>query len=101
MSRHAILCVASGTTLRFSSSSFPSIYRLPYLSHSEQYAASIMSPVFLNKSCDPFTSPDGQCTIGSYVQYSVDVVTQDHVIKTLEFAKKNNIRFVVKNTGHE
>lgn len=60
-----------------------------------------MAPVFLNKSCDPFTSPDDQCIIGSYVQYSVDVATPDHVAKTLAFAKQNNIRFVVKNTGHE
>jgi hypothetical protein len=60
-----------------------------------------MAPVFLNKSCDPFTPADDQCIIGAYVLYSVDVASPDHVIKTLAFAKEHNIRFVVKNTGHE
>ncbi|KAJ3567861.1 hypothetical protein NP233_g6095 [Leucocoprinus birnbaumii] len=67
----------------------------------EEYASSIMGPVFLNKSCDPFTGVDDQCIIGSYVQYSVDVASIDHVNKTLAFAKAHNIRFVVKNTGHD
>jgi hypothetical protein len=60
-----------------------------------------MAPVFLNKSCDPFTSVNDPCTLGAYVEYSVDVATPGHVIKTLAFAKLHNIRFVVKNTGHE
>ncbi len=55
-----------------------------------------MAPVFLNKNCDPFTDVNDQCTIGAYVQYSLDVATPDHVIRTLAFANKHNIRFVVK-----
>ncbi|KAF9453476.1 FAD-binding domain-containing protein [Macrolepiota fuliginosa MF-IS2] len=64
-------------------------------------ASSIMAPVFLNKSCDPFTAVNDRCIIGAYAQYSVDVATPDHVIKTLAFAKEHNIRFIVKNTGHD
>ncbi|THU81964.1 FAD-binding domain-containing protein [Dendrothele bispora CBS 962.96] len=60
-----------------------------------------MTPFFANESCDPFTAPDAQCIIGSYVQYAVNVSTKVHVIKTLDFAKKHNIRFVVRNTGHD
>ncbi|KAF5353302.1 hypothetical protein D9756_007946 [Leucocoprinus leucothites] len=67
----------------------------------EAYASSIQAPVFLNKSCDPFTSVDDQCIIGTYVEYSVDVASPDHVINTLKFAKEHKIRFVVKNTGHD
>ncbi|KAF9448257.1 FAD/FMN-containing isoamyl alcohol oxidase MreA [Macrolepiota fuliginosa MF-IS2] len=67
----------------------------------EEYASSIMAPVFLNKSCDPFTAVNKRCIVGAYVQYSVDVATPDHVIKTLAFANKHNIRFIVKNTGHD
>jgi len=60
-----------------------------------------MAPVFLNKSCDPFTQVNDQCIIGNYVEYSVNVSSPEHVIRTLAFAKEHNIRFVVKNTGHE
>jgi len=60
-----------------------------------------MDPVPLNKSCDPFTDTQTPCNIGAYVQYAVNVSEPEHVIKTLKFVKKHNIRFVVKNTGHE
>ncbi|KAF5359419.1 hypothetical protein D9756_003300 [Leucocoprinus leucothites] len=60
-----------------------------------------MAPVFLNKSCDPFTNVDDRCIIGTYVEYSVDLASPGHVINTLKFAKEHNIRFVVKNTGHD
>lgn len=60
-----------------------------------------MDAVFLNKSCDPFTPRESQCYVGSYVQYTVNVSEPIHVMKTVEFSKKHNIRFVVKNTGHE
>lgn len=101
--RRVIWCATNGTSLSFSSFFFHvlAVSRAQDTPHSEEYASSIMAPVFLNKSCDPFTAPDDQCITGAYVQYSVNVTTPDHVIKTLAFAKKHNIRFVVKNTGHE
>ncbi|KAF5353726.1 hypothetical protein D9758_008616 [Tetrapyrgos nigripes] len=64
-------------------------------------SSSIMAPFFANGSCDPFTPPDGQCIIGSYVQYTVNVSTKAQVVKTLDFAREQNIRFVVRNTGHD
>ncbi|KAL0564320.1 hypothetical protein V5O48_017727 [Marasmius crinis-equi] len=67
----------------------------------EPYPSSIMDPIFLNKSCDPFDSRDTPCRIGAYVQYAVNVSTPDHIIKTTKFVKEHNIRFVVKNTGHD
>jgi len=60
-----------------------------------------MYPVWLNKSCDPFTAEGGQCIIGQYVEYSVDVATPEHIASTAKFAKDNNIRLIVKNSGHE
>ncbi|PCG97577.1 FAD-binding, type 2 [Penicillium occitanis (nom. inval.)] len=41
------------------------------------------------------------CTLGNYVVYSVNVSKPVHVSKTLAFAKQNNIRVVVRNTGHD
>ncbi|KAF7363104.1 Fad binding domain protein [Mycena venus] len=63
--------------------------------------SSIMDPIFVNKTCDPFDPPETPCQIGAYVQYAVNVTSKDHVIKTVQFAKQHNIRFVVKGTGHD
>ncbi|KAJ7330329.1 putative isoamyl alcohol oxidase [Mycena albidolilacea] len=63
--------------------------------------SSIMNPIFLNKSCDPFDPRETPCRIGAYVQYAVNVTSMDHVIKTVQFVKTHSIRFVVKSTGHD
>ncbi|KAE9396602.1 FAD binding domain protein [Gymnopus androsaceus JB14] len=65
------------------------------------HPSSIMDAVFLNKSCDPFTPRESPCYIGSYVQYAVNVSEPNHIVKTIDFARKHNMRFVVKNTGHD
>ncbi|KAF9262226.1 FAD-binding domain-containing protein [Marasmius fiardii PR-910] len=67
----------------------------------EPHPSSIMDPIFLNKTCDPFDPREAPCEIGAYVQYAVNVSSPDHVIKTVQFVKEHNIRFVVKNTGHD
>ncbi|KAG7094814.1 hypothetical protein E1B28_005627 [Marasmius oreades] len=63
--------------------------------------SSVMDPIFLNKTCDPFDPGNTPCRIGAYVQYAVNVSSPDHIIQTIQFVKKHNIRFVVKNTGHD
>ncbi|KAL0069620.1 hypothetical protein AAF712_003278 [Marasmius tenuissimus] len=35
------------------------------------------------------------------VEYSVNVSRVEHIIKAVQFVKEHNIRFVVKNTGHD
>ncbi|KAK7458171.1 hypothetical protein VKT23_010079 [Stygiomarasmius scandens] len=67
----------------------------------EDHANSIMHNIYLNKSCDPFTSPSTPCEIGNYVQYTVNVSKPEHVTKSLHFVKEHNIRLVIKNTGHD
>ncbi|KAL0564207.1 hypothetical protein V5O48_017845, partial [Marasmius crinis-equi] len=67
----------------------------------EAIPASIMNSVFLNQTCDPFTSRNQSCTLGNYVEYAVNVSSPDHIVKTVRFVKEHNIRFVVKNTGHD
>lgn len=64
-------------------------------------SASIMSPLFANQSCDPFTSRSTPCTLGNYVRYSVDVRSSGDVVSAISFAKAHNIRFVIRNTGHD
>ncbi|KAJ7205529.1 hypothetical protein GGX14DRAFT_458557 [Mycena pura] len=63
--------------------------------------SSIMHPIFLNKSCDPFDPRETPCQIGAYVPYAVNVTSINHVLKTIHFVKKHNIRFVVKSSGHD
>ncbi|TFK40206.1 FAD binding domain protein [Crucibulum laeve] len=67
----------------------------------EQSSSSVMAALFANKSCDPFTDVDDQCVVGTYVQYAVNVSKPVHVIRTIQFVKEHNIRFVVRNTGHD
>ncbi|KAK1995412.1 FAD binding domain-containing protein [Colletotrichum falcatum] len=64
-------------------------------------SSSIMAPFFANQSCDPFQPESRPCTLGNYVVYSVDAKTPEHVQATIAFAKEHNIRFVVRNTGHD
>ncbi|KAG9218411.1 hypothetical protein CCMSSC00406_0007988 [Pleurotus cornucopiae] len=67
----------------------------------ELHPSSIMDPIFLNKTCDPFTDPSIPCSRGPYVEYTVNVTKPEHVIKTLKFVEEHNLRFVIKNTGHD
>lgn len=60
-----------------------------------------MQTFFANQSCDPFTEESRACELGNYVSYAVDVSSSDDVIAAIQFAQKNNIRFVIRNTGHE
>lgn len=64
-------------------------------------SSSIMAQFFANMSCDPFTAPSDQCAIGNYVQNAVNATGYDEFHKTIAFATKKNIRFVIRNTGHD
>lgn len=61
----------------------------------------IMSSSFANKSCDPFAPRETPCDIGGYAQYSINVTCPEDVSAGLDFARRNNVRVVVRNTGHE
>ncbi|KAL4922780.1 hypothetical protein BDW62DRAFT_196784 [Aspergillus aurantiobrunneus] len=64
-------------------------------------SSSIMAPFFANGSCDPFHPVDKPCTLDNYIVYAVNASKPDHVSKTIQFATEHNIRFVVRNTGHD
>lgn len=53
-------------------------------------------------TCDPLALPrQAPCKRGNEVEYAVNVTKPEHVSATLKFAKQNNIRVVLRNTGHE
>ncbi|RDA95667.1 hypothetical protein CP533_1279 [Ophiocordyceps camponoti-saundersi (nom. inval.)] len=64
-------------------------------------SSSVMSTLFANLSCDPFQPRETACRVGSYVRYAVDVRQANDVAATLSFARKHNIRLVIRNTGHD
>lgn len=64
-------------------------------------SSSIMAPFFANKSCDPFTPESTPCTLGNYVSYAINVAQPSDISKGIAFALKNNIRLVIRNTGHD
>ncbi|KAJ5387738.1 CAZyme family AA7 [Penicillium cosmopolitanum] len=66
-----------------------------------QSSSSVMAPFFANGTCDPFHPVSKPCTIGNYVQYSVNVTTPTQISRAVKFATKYNIRLVIRNTGHD
>jgi hypothetical protein len=60
-----------------------------------------MTPLFQTGMCSPFQSPGEACNLGNLVAYSVNATSAKHIAAALGFAKKHNIRIVIKNTGHE
>ncbi|KAH8651347.1 putative FAD-dependent isoamyl alcohol oxidase [Xylariales sp. PMI_506] len=64
-------------------------------------APEILNPYYQNASCDPFTPRDQPCELGNYAVYSINVTGVDDVLAGLNFARENNIRLTIKNTGHD
>lgn len=60
-----------------------------------------MAPWFQNQSCVPFTNPSAPCDLGNLASYTIDVSNADDVAAGLSFAKEQNIRLVIKNSGHD
>lgn len=69
--------------------------------NSDDSSSSIMAPAVANETCDPFTPEAQRCTLGNMVVYSVNATEPLDFSKTIAFAKKKNLRLVIRNTGHE
>ncbi|KAL1639124.1 hypothetical protein SLS58_008211 [Diplodia intermedia] len=63
--------------------------------------SSPMLPLFHGTGCIPFTSKDQPCSPKAYAAYSINVTGADDAAAGLKFAKENNIRLTIKNTGHD
>lgn len=60
-----------------------------------------MAPWFTNESCTPFSPESTPCLLGNYVDYAVNVSKPLDVQLAMGFAYLFNIRFVIRNTGHD
>ncbi|KAK4221981.1 6-hydroxy-D-nicotine oxidase [Podospora fimiseda] len=56
---------------------------------------------FTNETCRVTTNPTDTCTLGYYGVYAVEAKTRNHIKATVDFARQNNIRLVIRNTGHD
>ncbi|KAM7206135.1 hypothetical protein V8F20_002917 [Naviculisporaceae sp. PSN 640] len=55
-----------------------------------------------NSSCLPTTDPSsGSCNLGYVGVYVIMAKTEAHIKAGIDFARKNNIRLIVRNTGHD
>ncbi|KAF4592335.1 putative isoamyl alcohol oxidase [Ophiocordyceps camponoti-floridani] len=66
-----------------------------------QSPSSVMSPLFVNNSCNPFQPRDTPCELASFVRYTAAARDAKDVAATVKFAKRHNVRLVIKNTGHD
>ncbi|KAK2601094.1 hypothetical protein N8I77_010566 [Diaporthe amygdali] len=64
-------------------------------------SSSVMAPFFANQSCDPWTPRERPCELGAYVRYAVNATDADHIAAAVNFARKQNVRLVIRNTGHD
>lgn len=53
----------------------------------------------INATLGPGRYP--QCDLGNYPVYTVNASSTEHVAAGIRFARDNNIRLVIKNTGHD
>ncbi|RAK94981.1 FAD-dependent oxidoreductase [Aspergillus ibericus CBS 121593] len=63
--------------------------------------ASVMWPLFEGRSCLPRHLTSGNCTLGGYSSYAVNVSTVAQIQLAVNFARDANLRLVAKNTGHD
>ncbi|ROT43662.1 isoamyl alcohol oxidase [Sodiomyces alkalinus F11] len=56
---------------------------------------------FTNHTCTPTNNPNEPCTLGYYGVYVIEAQTTDHIKASIDFARENNLRLVIRNTGHD
>ncbi|KAK4185827.1 6-hydroxy-D-nicotine oxidase, partial [Podospora australis] len=70
----------------------------------ENDPTSIFWPLFSGRTCMPTTtensSTSANCTHGGFPVYTVNATSVRHIQLGINFARNNNLRLVIKNTGH-
>jgi hypothetical protein len=56
---------------------------------------------FTNDTCRPTPNPSDSCTLGYYGVYVIMATKAQHVKAGIDFARRNNLRLIVRNTGHD
>jgi hypothetical protein len=56
---------------------------------------------FTNDTCRPTTNPSDTCTLGYYPVVLIKAQTVAHIQAGINFARENNLRLIIRNTGHD
>ncbi|XXH00963.1 hypothetical protein Hte_007314 [Hypoxylon texense] len=56
---------------------------------------------FTNDTCRPTDNPSESCTLGYYGVYVIMAKSRDHIKAGVDFARENNLRLIIRNTGHD
>ncbi|KAI1103469.1 FAD-binding domain-containing protein [Jackrogersella minutella] len=54
-----------------------------------------------NDTCRPTNDPAEPCTLGFYGVYVIRAQSRDHIKAGIDFARENNLRLIIRNTGHD
>ncbi|PGG99308.1 hypothetical protein AJ79_08576 [Helicocarpus griseus UAMH5409] len=54
-----------------------------------------------NTTCLPTDNPEASCTLGYYPEYVIMAETASDVKAGIDFARENNVRLIIRNTGHD
>lgn len=54
-----------------------------------------------NDQCTLTADPSDPCTLGHYGVFIIDAQTKEHIQAGVNFARENNIRLIIRNTGHD
>ena len=71
-----------------------------HLISTDQPAAELWT-YFTNETCRPTTNPSDPCTLGYYPVYVILAKTEADIKAGIDFARTNNLRLLVRNTGHD
>ncbi|KAL2126391.1 hypothetical protein VTI74DRAFT_1009 [Chaetomium olivicolor] len=56
---------------------------------------------FTNDTCRPTTNPSDTCTLGYYPVMVIVAKSVAHIQAGINFARENNLRLIIRNTGHD
>ena len=68
---------------------------------SVKHPVSELWPYWTNNTCVPTTNPNGTCTLGYLPKYVIMATKKEHIKAGIDFARTNNIRVLIRNTGHD
>ncbi|KAF2004791.1 isoamyl alcohol oxidase [Amniculicola lignicola CBS 123094] len=69
--------------------------------HAEQQVTNMWT-FYTNHTCNPTaTRSSGQCTLGHLPEYVIMAKAKEHIKAGVDFARENNLRLVIRNTGHD
>ena len=75
--------------------------KAPLTRYRIQQPAAQLWTYFTNETCRPTSNPREPCTPGYYGVYVITAQTYGHVKSGIDFARNNNLRLVIRNTGHD